>query len=49
MKRLQAQVGENGQLIFPEEFNLRYGLKPGTRFMSMKQRKGRGSGCPLPI
>jgi len=40
MKRLQAQVGENGQLIFPEELNLRYGLKPGTQVYVDETAKG---------
>ena len=40
MKKLQAQVGENGQLIFPGEFNLRYGLKPGTKVYVDETAKG---------
>lgn len=30
MNQFQAHIGKNGELIFPEEFHLRYGLKPGT-------------------
>ncbi len=40
MKRLQARVDKNGQLIFPEEFNLRYGLKPGTQVYVDETAKG---------
>jgi bifunctional DNA-binding transcriptional regulator/antitoxin component of YhaV-PrlF toxin-antitoxin module len=40
MNKLQAQVDKNGQLSFPEEFNLRYGLEPGARVYVDETAKG---------
>jgi MoaA/NifB/PqqE/SkfB family radical SAM enzyme len=30
MKKVRAEIGGNGQLMLPEEYRLRYGLKPGA-------------------
>jgi MoaA/NifB/PqqE/SkfB family radical SAM enzyme len=40
MKKLQAQVDKDGRLLFPEEFNLRYGLRPGVTLAVDETAKG---------
>jgi MoaA/NifB/PqqE/SkfB family radical SAM enzyme len=40
MKKLQARVGKNGELIFPEEFRRRYGLEAGVQVYIDETVKG---------
>jgi bifunctional DNA-binding transcriptional regulator/antitoxin component of YhaV-PrlF toxin-antitoxin module len=40
MSKFRANVGKNGELIFPEEFSLHYGLKPGVQVCIEETAKG---------
>ncbi|HTY64894.1 MAG TPA: radical SAM protein [Acidobacteriota bacterium] len=40
MNKFEAQVDEHGRLVFPEEFGLQYGLKPGAMVHVDETAKG---------
>jgi MoaA/NifB/PqqE/SkfB family radical SAM enzyme len=40
MDKCRAHVGPDGELIFPQEFGLRYGLKPGAQVLIDETAKG---------
>jgi MoaA/NifB/PqqE/SkfB family radical SAM enzyme len=47
MKSFDVCVGNNGELLFPEEFRLRYGLNPGARIRVDETAKGPRFRLPL--